>query len=83
MKTIATAAAIMIMSGTAWAGEPKDQEQAATDEPIVLSEAEMDGITAGVLSSGSYTIVEFNTYVDFRDPQYRACKPKFERTKPH
>ena len=48
MKTIATAAAaaaIMIMSATAWADEPKDQEQATT-EPIVLSETEMDGVTA-------------------------------------
>ena len=36
MKTIATAAALIVMTATAWA-----------DEPIELSDAELDGVTAG------------------------------------
>lgn len=51
MKTIATAAALMMLTATAWADEPKHQEQAANDEPIVLSEAEMDTVSAGSAST--------------------------------
>ena len=52
MRTIATAAAaIMFLSATAWADEPAKNETndpAISDEPIVLSQSEMDGVTAGV-----------------------------------
>lgn len=49
MKTIATAAAaIMIMSATAWADEQESKSTTA-NEPIVLSEAEMDEVTAGAV----------------------------------
>ena len=44
MRTIATtAAAFMFLSASAWADEPQNMP---ADEPILLSEAEMDEITA-------------------------------------
>ena len=46
MKTIATtAAALMMLTTASWADDTK--QQTAADEPIVLSDVEMDGITAG------------------------------------
>jgi len=46
MKTIATAALFLTLTASAWADEPKGKQPALNDEPIVLSEAEMDGVTA-------------------------------------
>jgi hypothetical protein len=50
MKTIATAAVLMMLTVSAWADEAETKQAndpANTNEPIVLSEAEMDGVTAG------------------------------------
>ena len=48
MKTIATAAVLMMLSVPTWAEEQASREAnepANANEPIVLSEAEMDGVT--------------------------------------
>lgn len=49
MKTIATAAVFLALTATAWADEPETTQRndpAKTNEPIVLSEAEMDAVSA-------------------------------------
>ena len=50
MKTIATAAVFFALTATAWADE-QDSNAANADEPIVLSEAEMDTVSAGSAST--------------------------------
>lgn len=50
MKTVATAAVLMMLALPTWAGEiesKKANDPANANAPIVLSEVEMDGITAG------------------------------------
>lgn len=50
MKTIATAALFLTLTVSAWADEPERAQFELlkhAGEPIVLSEAEMDGVTAG------------------------------------
>lgn len=55
MKTIiATTATFLMLTSTAWADEPKDA-RADTADRIVLSDAEMDGVTAG-LTVGQSTL---------------------------
>ena len=49
MKTIATASIFVILTASAWADEPENKQ---TDEPILLSEAEMDEVTAGASRKG-------------------------------
>lgn len=43
MKTIAIVAVLMMLTTTAWADE-QDNKPATADEPIVLSDVEMDGL---------------------------------------
>ena len=64
MKAIATAVAFVMLTATAWADE-QDGTSAAAQNPIVLSEAEMDGITAG--AAVSYWDLGFVT-LDVTDP---------------
>ena len=47
MKTIITAAFLVALTAPAWASEPMDKQSTFPDEPVVLSEVEMDGVTAG------------------------------------
>ena len=50
MKTIATAAVFLTLTASAWANEPESgqpNDLAISNEPIVLSEVQMDGVTAG------------------------------------
>lgn len=66
MKTIATAAVFLTLAASAWAEEPASMQAsdpANTNEPIILSEAEMDGVTAGGVSISTCP----GDYVGFRD----------------
>jgi len=58
MKTIAAAAAVVIaLTATAWADEPEQTQfelLKQAGEPIVLSETEMDGVTAGRHAQAAY-----------------------------
>lgn len=55
MKIIATAAVLMMMAAPTWADEAA-KNAANTNEPIMLSEAEMDTVTAGYAISREYAI---------------------------
>ena len=46
MRSIAAAAVFSLLTATAWADELKGKS-ATTDEPIVLSEEELDAVSAG------------------------------------
>lgn len=54
MKTLATAVAFLALTATAWAEEPEQAQFELlkdADEPFVLSELQLDGVTAGGTSS--------------------------------
>jgi hypothetical protein len=56
MKTIAAATVLMMFVAPTWASEAESNQAndpANSNEPIVLSEAEMDGVTAGYRNSHS------------------------------
>ena len=57
MKTIATAAVFLTLTASAWADEAESKKSSPAIEPIVLSEAEMDGVTAGT-GFGTFSISE-------------------------
>ena len=85
MKTIATAALFLTLTASAWADEPESKQaikSASSNEPIVLSEAEMDEVTAGdrrkamlqdiaILSGGgntsTYTYDTSGNFVSWKD----------------
>lgn len=58
MKTIAAAAFFLTLTASAWADEPETiptNNPAASNEPILLSAAEMDDVTAGASPSDPVT----------------------------
>ena len=61
MKTIATAAAVLMLSAPAWADEP-ERKSTPVEAPIVLSEVEMGGITAGT-GFGTFSIKKRDTRI--------------------
>ena len=70
MKTIATTVVLMMLAVPAWANEPANKqanERATTKEPIVLSEAEMDTISAGQ----GYTYPTSTSQLRFTFESYR------------